>query len=324
LHRVLKSVHHAAVYRARISGDRARSFALRANVNNGHLPYEHVYAGGFERPGDRFPAGDNRKFLPGRERKPRIRGGRWRRRRRGAVVAGLIARFRGGQFAQFATHVAVSPRESPGETPSRVADDTKPREEGGFGSPARESPNAGDRAAALCARFRYHFRFPPLPSGFTAAHRRESEIALHYEKDTRVCVHTHARTHARAHTAHIDPYTHPYPSPSSDEASVRVEDRGPSGVVAGSIVDRRAKRANRLSDSFFGRCPRMRLRATLNTMHVVAIRSPGRATACRSSLSSYRSLRRDRRLLITERPIQVHPGARRIHDLSPARDATRS
>lgn len=73
---------------------------------NDGLPYEHVYARGFQCPGDRFPACDNRKFLPSCERKSRICGGRRRWRR--AIVSGLIARFRGGQFAQFATHVEAT------------------------------------------------------------------------------------------------------------------------------------------------------------------------------------------------------------------------
>jgi hypothetical protein len=156
---------------------------------------------------------------------------------------------------------------------------------------SRTTPSHGRRAVSdhqlACPRTpngiaRLHFA---LGSGITSAfrhsrrdspHRRESKIALHYEKEARVCVRTHARTRARARTAHIDPYVRIRVVAGADEASLKVEDRGPSGVVAGSTVDRRAKRANRLPDSFFAGCPRMRmrLRATLNTMHVAAIRSP--------------------------------------------------
>lgn len=74
-----------------------------------YIPYEHIYARRLQCSGDRFPTGDNRKFLPGCERKSRICGGRRRWRR--AIVSALIARFRSGQFAQFATHVvATSPK----------------------------------------------------------------------------------------------------------------------------------------------------------------------------------------------------------------------
>lgn len=168
------------------------------NVNNGgYSPYEHVYARGLERPGDRFPAGDNRKLLPGGERKPRIRRGRRRRRRRRAVVSGLIARLAGGQLAQFAAHVApVSlPPLRPSRTGGLVVPPSKRKNNGRLPLPLRspplcESPSAEARAAALRARVRCHFRFPPLsPSGFNAAHRRQREFALHYDN---------ARVRARA------------------------------------------------------------------------------------------------------------------------------
>lgn len=58
-----------------------------------HRPYKHVDAGWLERPGNGLPAGRHRKFLPGRERKPRVRGS-------------LSLRLDRRQFAELTPHAA--------------------------------------------------------------------------------------------------------------------------------------------------------------------------------------------------------------------------
>lgn len=93
-------------------------------INEVYRPYKHVDSSWLERPRYSFPAGHNRKFLSGRERKSRIRDS-------------LIRRLRGREFAKFATHVkAISVR-------------LRPRTQGNTNTPTPRLAKTGARQSGL-------------------------------------------------------------------------------------------------------------------------------------------------------------------------------